>query len=231
MLDGWTDVARRPLINILVVSSEGAMFFKSMNCHGEFKDHSLIARELSDVIEEIGPTNVTQLITDNARPCVKAGEFLTMKYPSITWTPCHAHMVDLFLENTAKLSCVKEIRSCNARQLVKLILNNDHLLGILHKRSQKELLFPGKTRFGTICLILNRLINVSAAVKSIFADSNFSIWFRRKTRRKREQTTDVKNIAVDKHFWLMSEALMEIATPWLDLMDFVDSNVAVMGET
>ncbi len=42
--DGWSDVRRRPLLNLLVISPKGDMFFKAIDTRGETKDATYIAR-------------------------------------------------------------------------------------------------------------------------------------------------------------------------------------------
>eukprot|EP01018_Ginkgo_biloba_P020087 Gb_39398 [translate_table: standard] len=64
---GWTDARNRPLINVIVASPKGLMFLNAMDCNGELKDATFIANILIDAIESVGPSNVVQVITDNAR--------------------------------------------------------------------------------------------------------------------------------------------------------------------
>ena len=70
--DGWTDTRRRPLINIISSSPQGAMFLKAEDCSGEVKDSNFIAEILICAIEQVGPINVVQVITDNAPDCKAA---------------------------------------------------------------------------------------------------------------------------------------------------------------
>ncbi|CAL5347327.1 unnamed protein product [Camellia sinensis] len=74
--DGWTDAQRRPLINFMAACNGGAMFIKAVNCEGETKDKYHIAKLISEVIDEVGPTNVIQVITDNAPVCSAAGSII-----------------------------------------------------------------------------------------------------------------------------------------------------------
>ena len=67
--DGWTDTRRRPLINIIAISPKGAMFLKAQDCLGEVKDAQFIVDILIKSIEQIGPSKVVQVITDNALVC------------------------------------------------------------------------------------------------------------------------------------------------------------------
>lgn len=48
----------------------------------------------------------TQVCTDSASSCKRAGEIIMAKYRHITWAPCAAHCVDLLLEDIGKLPWV-----------------------------------------------------------------------------------------------------------------------------
>jgi hypothetical protein len=65
--DGWSDPQRRPLINFVAISEKAPVFFKAANCEGDKKTAKYIFEKLKAVIEEIGPHNVVQVITDNAK--------------------------------------------------------------------------------------------------------------------------------------------------------------------
>ncbi|KAG6483521.1 hypothetical protein ZIOFF_060169 [Zingiber officinale] len=71
--DGWSDVQRKPLINIMVVYKSGPMFLKTINCEGEYKDKAFISKLLINVINEVGHQNVVQVVTNNASVCKAAG--------------------------------------------------------------------------------------------------------------------------------------------------------------
>jgi hypothetical protein len=57
------------LINVIALSPKGAMFLKAEDCSGEVKDSNFIVDILIVAIEQVGPANVVQLITDNAHVC------------------------------------------------------------------------------------------------------------------------------------------------------------------
>jgi len=52
--DGWSEVRRRPLLNLLVVSPKGEMFLKVVDTGGETKDAAYIVGQLIDCIREVG---------------------------------------------------------------------------------------------------------------------------------------------------------------------------------
>jgi len=70
--DGWSDVRRRLLLNLLVVFPKGEMFLKAVDTGGETKDVAYIAGQLIDCIREVGADSVIQVVTNSAAVC-KAG--------------------------------------------------------------------------------------------------------------------------------------------------------------
>ena len=48
--DGWKDARNRPLVNVLVVSTRGAMFLKVVDCEGDVKNGPFIANILIHTI-------------------------------------------------------------------------------------------------------------------------------------------------------------------------------------
>nr|XP_017250874.1 PREDICTED: uncharacterized protein LOC108221512 [Daucus carota subsp. sativus] len=90
--DGWCDRQQKPLINIMVASAAGPMFLKSVNASQvKVKDAEYIAALFMEIVEEIGPEHVVQIVTDNASNYKAAGALIETKYPRIFWTPCVVH--------------------------------------------------------------------------------------------------------------------------------------------
>ena len=102
MSNGWTDQKGRTLINFLVSFPRGTMFFWSRDAFDHVKDVNLLFCLLDEVVEEVGASNVVQIITDNASNYVLAGKMLEEKHKTILWTPCAAHCIDLMLEDICK---------------------------------------------------------------------------------------------------------------------------------
>ena len=57
----------------------------------------------------IGVQNVVQVIIDNGSNCVAMGNMLEEEFPSIVWTPCTSHCIDLLIEDIGKISWEDEI--------------------------------------------------------------------------------------------------------------------------
>jgi hypothetical protein len=70
-----------------------------------------------------------QIIIDNATSYVAVDKLLMERHPTIFWTPCVAHCIDLMLEDVGKISFVKEVID-RARSITKFIYNHAFVLSL-----------------------------------------------------------------------------------------------------
>lgn len=106
--DGWRDQRNRPLINVVAVCLQGAMFLKAVNCSGIEKYASFISTILIEAIESVGLHNVVQVIT-HAQVCKAAGLIVEGRYDHIFWTPCAVHSLNLMLAKIGEIEWINEI--------------------------------------------------------------------------------------------------------------------------
>ena len=81
--DGWSNVQRKPLINIMIVSPRGEIFVSAVDSAGSIKFGPYIANVISSIIREVGAKNVIQVVMDNAKNCKHAGKILKQWYPHV----------------------------------------------------------------------------------------------------------------------------------------------------
>jgi hypothetical protein len=103
MSDGWTDRRGRHLINFLVNSPEGTFFLESVDASSKVHDAPMLADLLQQRIDLIGRDKVVQLVTDNGANYKAACKLLMERIPTLFWTPCAAHCLDLMLEDIGKM--------------------------------------------------------------------------------------------------------------------------------
>ncbi|XP_056687242.1 uncharacterized protein [Spinacia oleracea] len=89
MSDGWTDRCGRTIINFLVNCSKGSMFLESIDASSYSKTGDKLFMLLSKVVEQVGESNVVQVISDNGSNFVAAGALLMAKYKHLYWTHSH----------------------------------------------------------------------------------------------------------------------------------------------
>jgi DNA-directed RNA polymerase subunit K/omega len=177
--DGWTDVQRRALINFIAITDGGPMFLKAVNCQGEVKDKFFIFTIIKEVIEKVRPQNVVQVVTDNASVCKAAGMLIESQYPSIFWTPCVVHTLNLSLKN------ICAARNTDANQIVydecswiniivsvvfviKNFINNHSMrLHMYFQCCDLKLLSAVETRFASVIVVLKRFFQVKRGLKEL----------------------------------------------------------------
>eukprot|EP00253_Pinus_taeda_P006483 PITA_06483 len=76
MSNGCIDQKGRTLLNFLVSLSQGAMFMKFVDASTQIKDARLLSELLDTFIQEVGPKDVVQVITNNTANYVLAGRLL-----------------------------------------------------------------------------------------------------------------------------------------------------------
>ncbi|XP_058732906.1 uncharacterized protein LOC131604488 [Vicia villosa] len=88
-------------------------------------------------------------VTDNAANYVAAGRLLENEFPTLFWSPCAAHCINLMLQDMGKLEEVSEAVS-HASNVTKYIYNHCYALYLMRKQTGgREILRPAPTRFAT----------------------------------------------------------------------------------
>jgi len=56
-----------------------------------------------EVVLFVGPENIMHMVTDNAANYVDASKLSVEEFPSIFWSPCAVHCINLILQDVGKL--------------------------------------------------------------------------------------------------------------------------------
>ena len=100
--DGWSNVKNEPLINVIAQNSRGATFMYAEAFSGIEKTEVEIAKFLRQAIDEIGPSSVIQVVTDNAANSKVVGREIQKEYKHIFWPPCCVHSLNLIFKDMTK---------------------------------------------------------------------------------------------------------------------------------
>ena len=230
--DGWSNVQRRPLINIMVASPRGDCFIKAVDSTGEIKSGSFIASIVSEVIEQLGPTNVVQVIMDNAKNCAKAGAIIEQRFPQICASGCNAHSLNLVLHDWYKSSDTDWFKSIidRARKIVKFILKRQRVLDMYRQRMSTMLRLPCETRFGTNFYMVESLLKNKNAVLETFVCASFSEWEATQTAAIKEKILDHQNLLADNHFWDEMVDVYHVMMPIIFALRQLDTKLPNIGK-
>lgn len=220
MSDGWTDRRGRHLINFLANSPEGTFFLGSVNASSESHDASMLADLLGSKIKEIGEKNVVQVVTDNGANYKAAGELLEARFPTLFWTPCAAHCLDLMLEDIGKLPGFKKTIN-QARRCTTFIYRHGRILDALRdKTNGRDLVRAGATRFATAFLTLQSLYKNRESLRFLFCAED---WNRSKLA-KTENGKKVCDTVFSSLFWNSVEECIQASQPLLVVLRIVDGD-------
>nr|KAJ0215877.1 hypothetical protein LSAT_V11C300148030 [Lactuca sativa] len=100
--DGWSNVKSEPRINVIAQNSRGATFMYDDAFSGIEKTEVEIAKFLRQAIDEIGPSSVIQVVTDNAANSKAVGREIQKEYKHIFWPPCCVHSLNLIFKDMVK---------------------------------------------------------------------------------------------------------------------------------
>ncbi|XP_066342489.1 uncharacterized protein [Miscanthus floridulus] len=232
--DGWTDAQRRPLINFIAVSETSPMFLRAIDASGEVKTKEYIGEKLMAVVEEVGPKNVIQIITDNAANCKGAGLIVQQKYDNIFWTPCIVHTLNLALKNicAAKLPRTEEqeivydqlhwitLIAGDANVIKNYIMNHGMRLSMFNEFSKLKLLAVAETRFASVVVMLKRFLMVKRALQSMVISDAWETYRDDNAGTARH----VRDKILCRQWWENVEYIVDFTDPIYEMLRMADTD-------
>ncbi|CAN6584346.1 unnamed protein product [Malus baccata var. baccata] len=198
MVDAWSDRKRRSIMNLCVNCKEGTIFLNKK--HNEFIEaHTweYIFEYVDKCVEEIGPLNVIQVVTDNASNNMVAANMMKKKRPNMFWTSCATHILNLMLQRIGNLPRFKGVIN-KAKTFTIFIYAHHKTLALMRKHTKKrDIIRPGVTRFATSFLTLQRLIDKKKDLKVMVASEEWEQCKHVKTTKGKAAYATV----LSSHFW------------------------------
>ncbi|KAM0841221.1 hypothetical protein ACQ4PT_059156 [Festuca glaucescens] len=197
---------------------------------GEEKTGEAIAQFLLQAIEEIGPANVLQVITDNASNCKSAGREIQKVHNHIFWSPCVVHTLNLVFKDFANKFAWMVDTYQTGKVIVKFFRNHQHFLALFRGKSELDLLKVSKTRFASHYILLKRLMEVREALTTSVVSSKWKDLVRAcDTETKNAANAIVKNI-MDERFWDEIGIILDITKPLYYVIKFSDGEGPKAGD-
>ncbi|KAL1226374.1 hypothetical protein V5N11_020228 [Cardamine amara subsp. amara] len=208
--DGWSDPQRRPIFNLIAANESGPMMLRAINSQGETKSGEMIADLLIECIKEVGHDDVVQIVTDNASNCVKAGSLISAKFPTIFWTPCVVHTLNLALKNICAPSLTTRnnedvyeacywIKSLSedVNWIKKFIMNHGMRLVMFTEHCDLKLLTIASTRFASTVVMLKRFKKIKTGLQQMVISPKWDDYKEDGAGR----ASAVKKKILDEIFW------------------------------
>ena len=85
------------------------MFHKSVDASNKIMTTQMLCDMIEKVVHGMGEQYVIQIATDNAANYIIASRLFMSRYPSILWTSCVAHYIDLMLKDIGKINWIQDV--------------------------------------------------------------------------------------------------------------------------
>ncbi|CAN6565928.1 unnamed protein product [Malus baccata var. baccata] len=196
MTDAWTD-RKRSIMNLCVNCKEGTIFLSSKECSSEAHTREYIFEYVDKCIEEIGPQNVIQVVTDNASNNMAAANMMKKKRPNMFWTSCATHTLNLMFQGIGNLCRFTRVVD-KAKAFTIFIYAHHKTLALMRKHTKKrDIIRSGVTRFATSFLTLQSLM---------------------------DKKKDLKVTVVNAHFWDGVSLCLKVFDPLFKILQIVDGD-------
>lgn len=159
-------------------------------------------------------------MTDNGANFKAAGGLLCRRIPTLFWTPCAAHCIDLMMEDICKL---KELDATitHGKSLTTFVYRHGRLLAAMREKTQgRDIVRAGATRFATAVLTLQSLHKNQDALRKLFGSEE---WFNSKLA-KTVAGKKVHSVVLSTKFWSTVEDCILASIPLLQVLRVVDGD-------
>ncbi|KAM0895676.1 hypothetical protein ACQ4PT_023688 [Festuca glaucescens] len=228
--DGWTNMKNQPLINVMASNSCGSMFLYAEDFSGQEKTGEAIAEFLLQAIEDIGPANVLQVVTDNASNCKVAGREIQKVHKHIFWSPCVVHTLNLIFKDFANQFAWMVDTYQTGKVIVKFFRNHQHFQALFRKNSDLDLLKVSKTRFASHYILLKRLMDVRETLTTTVVTSKWKELVRDADVQTRAAANAIAQNIMDEAFWDEINIILDITRPLYMVIKFSDGEGPKSGD-
>jgi hypothetical protein len=116
----------------------------------------------------MGPSNIVQVITDNAHSCKAARTIIKGLYENIFWTPCVVHSLNLVFKSiVVEVEWMKNLGE-EAREVHIFITNHQHAQAMYKKFARLQLLKVGETILASHYITIMWLVDMREALSVSF---------------------------------------------------------------
>ncbi|KAL8555016.1 hypothetical protein ACS0TY_002992 [Phlomoides rotata] len=204
----------------MVYCKRGTIFVKSVDASDIVKDASTLCNLFVELVHWVGAKNIVHFVTDNGANYKAAGVLLNDKYPTIKWSPCAAHCLNLLLGDIGKMELVSGLAK-RASLVTKFVYNHAFLLAWLRKREGwTEIVRPGPTRFATTFIALKSILEHQHDLQGFFTSRTF----RDSRYYKDKKANAVLAVVLDSKFWSDCAIVVGVVAPLIRVLRIMDTD-------
>jgi hypothetical protein len=225
LADSWTDNKLKALINFSVSSPLGTFFLKTVDASPHIKNHRGLYDLFDEVIQEVGPGNVVQIISDRNINYGNTEKLIMQKYNTIFWSPCASFCVNSMLDEFSKIDWVNQC-ICQAQTITRFVYNNNWVLDLMRNCMEgQELVCSGITKSVSDFLTLQSLLRHRSKLKQMFHSPEYVS----SSYANRSLSISCVEILNDDELWRAVEEIAAVSEPLLRVMRDVSGGKAAIG--
>ncbi|KAM7519613.1 hypothetical protein LguiB_018575 [Lonicera macranthoides] len=219
MTDAWSNGKRRTT-KFCVNWAKGTTFISSKEDFEKVHTGEYIFQYVNKCIEEVGPQNVVQIVTDYASNNVAAAKLLSVPRPSIFWTSCTTHTLNLMLEAIGKLVMFEGAIE-RAKDLTIFINTHYKTLSLMWKFTKKrDIMRSEVTRFANSFLTLQSLMEKKNLLRLMFTSEE---WGKCKWSKSVEGIV-ASDTVLSISFWDSVSLCLNVFTPLVKMFLLVNGD-------
>ncbi|KAL9859022.1 putative ribonuclease H-like superfamily [Arabidopsis thaliana] len=161
-------------MNLCINCKEGTMFLSSKDCFDDSHTCEYIFAYVNEYcIKNLGGDHVVQVVTNNATNNMTAAKLLQEVRPTIFWTFCATHTINLMVEGISKLAMSDETVKMAKAFTIFIYAHHQTLSMMRSFTKRRDIVRPGITRFASAFLTLKSLVEKEENLKMMFASNQW----------------------------------------------------------
>ncbi|GBG59702.1 hypothetical protein CBR_g54807 [Chara braunii] len=205
-----------------------ALLVATVSMTARKKTAQALAKLWEQIMREIGVHPIDAICTDNAEVNKKAAQILERRTDKdiarISWVPCAAHCCSLLLRDISKIDRVKSTVK-RGHTIVKFIRNHHSTNRLMMSMDDSlTLLRPTEVWFGSVYIMLERLLNRKAVLSDMVDRKNAARWtgIHRSTAKLKSKTDLVYFTLRKDGWWTKLKKVVDVMEPLYSLLRRMD---------
>lgn len=186
--DIWINLSGQPVVNYVATTREGTFFVDGVAPGEATHTAEWIAADLKRIIEQVGPTKVIGVVTDNSEVNIAARSIVQAEYPAMFFTGCSCFVLNVIFRRIVEMIpwLQEVVRKCVS--VASFFSRGFAVRAVLKKRQRQEgksfLVMPASACWGSHLRTLETVLENLDILKSMATEDSFVSSGRDRQERK-----------------------------------------------
>ncbi|XP_010278249.1 PREDICTED: uncharacterized protein LOC104612511 isoform X2 [Nelumbo nucifera] len=210
--------------NVFVSSPRGFIFLQTLEINEGNKADNVLAGVLNNVIMEVGPRNVVQIIMHPRHSSKSSESLIQSKFPQIFWSPCTSYSIHMLMEDIAELDWVKPIVLC-AKGIEQYVLTQHSSLSVF-SQNLKESFGPTSVKLSPSYRLVQRIVELKQALQELALSEEWRQW----KLTFPEDFLSIEAAILGNEFWSGAHMVLQLFEPFVRLLGLLNIDECIIGD-